>query len=78
MFVITVLSMGYFIIIAQTTKLFMTDPEDLDMIVNLLCAGDIPITVALIKVLVVRYNSEGKQFFKNEVWEYYEFLIWIK
>lgn len=52
---------GYFIIVAQTTKLFMVD-GDLDVIVDILCIADIPVTVAFLKLVVLRIKSRGKNF----------------
>lgn len=57
-FIISSLLTGYFIVIAQTTKLFLIG-GDLDTIVDILCTANIPVSVALIKMMVLRYDSKG-------------------
>lgn len=57
-FIISSLLTGYFIVVAQTTKLFLIG-GDLDTIVDILCTADIPVLVALIKMMTLRYDSKG-------------------
>ena len=59
-FFISLVLIAYFIIVAQTTKLFLIG-GDLDTIVDILCTADIPVSIALIKMIVLRYDSQGRK-----------------
>lgn len=57
-FILSSLIIVWFTVIPQTCKLFLVG-GDLDTIVDILCTAEIPITVALIKMTVLRYYSQG-------------------
>ncbi|XP_076683169.1 uncharacterized protein LOC143376575 [Andrena cerasifolii] len=55
---IIILWMIAFIILPQTTNLFMLN-GDLDLITNNLCVANIPTTNAIVKILIISYYREG-------------------